>query len=106
MNNMPHYGDYTQVYGGNLIPQEAFGQMVARAQDALAAMKRQYRVTGTQQQEIMALCAMAEALYGAKDITSATMGSVSVHYGNRPTQLKALYQAARRYLDTYRGVGI
>ena len=105
MNNMPHYGDYTQVYGGNLIPEAAFDQMVARAQDALAAMKRQYRVTGTQQQETMALCAMAEAVYSAKGITSATMGSVSVHYDNPSTQTKALYQAARRYLDVYRGVG-
>lgn len=100
---MPHYGFYTEVYGGDRIPEAAFHGAVCRAYDALAAMKRRYTVTGTQEEENMALCAMAEAVYAARGVESASVGSVSVRYGDAPKN--AVYQAACRYLHIYRGVG-
>ena len=100
---MPHYGFYTDVFGGELIPETAFHSAVCRAEDALAAMKRSYTVTGNSQQEDMALCAMAEVCYRARGVESASVGSVSVRYADAPKN--ALYQAASRYLRIYRGVG-
>lgn len=101
---MPHFGFYTEVYGGELIPEAAFSQAVCRAADALASMKRRYKVTGSEEAENMALCAMAEAVYQTRGVESATVGSVSVRYGDAPKT--TVYEAACRYLDIYRGVGV
>ena len=70
--------------------------------------------------EAMAVCAMADALAyfmaaqnGMGAVASATIGSVSVSYGNAANaadlsprgQAKELYRCASMYLEFYRGVG-
>lgn len=70
--------------------------------------------------EAMAVCAMADALAyftaaqnGMGAVASASIGSVSVSYGNAASSLdlsprgqaKELYRSASLYLDFYRGVG-
>ncbi len=70
--------------------------------------------------EAMAVCAMADVLAyyvaaqnGAGAVTSASIGSVSVSYGNAANSIdlspkglaKELYRSASLYLDFYRGVG-
>ena len=70
--------------------------------------------------EAMAVCAMADALAyftaaqnGTGVVTSASIGSVSVSYGNAANavdlspkgQAKELYRCASLYLEFYRGVG-
>lgn len=70
--------------------------------------------------EAMAVCAMADALAyffaaqnGMGAVASASIGSVSVSYGNAvnsvdlspKAQGRELYRCARQYLDIYRGVG-
>ena len=102
---MVDYDFYVSSYLGSAIPETAFSGMVARAQQALQRFKRIYQVVPCgDTSEKMALCAMAEAVYTARGVTAATMGSVSVRYGTGKTPEKALYQAACRYLDVYRGV--
>ena len=68
----------------------------------------------------MAVCAMADALAyftaaqnGMGAVASASIGSVSVSYGNTANavdisskgQVKELHRCASQYLDIYRGVG-
>lgn len=70
--------------------------------------------------EAMAVCAMADVLAyhvaaqnGMGAVASASIGSVSVSYGNAANavdlspkgQAKELYRSASMYLDFYRGVG-
>ena len=70
--------------------------------------------------EAMAVCAMADAFAyfvaaqnGMGAVASASIGSVSVSYGNAASsvdlsprgQAKELYRCASQYLDFYRGVG-
>lgn len=70
--------------------------------------------------EAMAVCAMADALAyftaaqnGMGAVASASIGSVSVSYGNAANaadlspkgQAKELYRCASLYLEFYRGVG-
>ena len=61
----------------------------------------------------MAVCAMAEALYSLDDgggaVRSASIGSVSVQYGDREDvssrgQERMMLQILRRYAHVYRGV--
>lgn len=106
MNKMPGFGFYTDCFGGVRVPESAFYGCVLRARDALAQLKRIYRVTGDETGENMALCAMAEAVYAARldpGIASATVGSMSVKYDNQNGE--SLLKIAGRYLEIYRGVG-
>ena len=51
------YDFYVNSYLGSTIPEQAFGEMAARAADALARMRRHYRViAGDAVSEKMALC--------------------------------------------------
>lgn len=107
---MVHYGFYTDQYLGTLIPENAFAGCIARAGDALAYFRQVYQVKSTGEvSENMALCAMAEAVYTASrhhgEITAATVGNVSVKYGQSPSLKTALLQKAAIYLDIRRGVG-
>ena len=75
---------------------------MTRAAQILADYKRRYRVVGDTEP---ALCAMAEALHncaGRNGVAAATVGGVSVRYEKQPQKL--LLDAARIYLDIYRGV--
>ena len=93
---------------GSAIPEQAFSGVAAQAQRYLEKLKRTYRVDACgQDTENMALCAMAETLWAEKDrhISSANVGSVSVHYDRDKDGLgRKLYQKASIYLDIYRGV--
>lgn len=121
---MVDYDFYRNVYLGDTIDQANWPQYRARALDQLAHYRRVYTVTVPDNMpdgEERAVCAMAEAMYGfdllangeAGPIQSASVGSVSVSYGNAAQavdlspkgQAKELYRRASLYLDIYRGVG-
>jgi len=120
---MPGYDFYRNVYHGSAVSDAEWAAYSARAVDQLARYKRVYTVTAPgPDSEAMALCAMAEALYGfdllangeGGPIQSASIGSVSVSYGGLAGQSldlsprgreKELYRCASRYLDIYRGAG-
>ena len=112
---MVDYDFYVSSYLGSYIPQKAFSSCAARAQEALGRFKCTYQVVSSgPEAEKMAICAMAEALYKAKQhrsgVSSASMGSVSVRYEDSRSANKALwrelYEQASIYLDFYRGVGM
>lgn len=112
---MVDYEFYVNSYLGSSIPPKSFAACAARAQDALGRFKGIYRVASSgPEAEKLALCAMAEAIYGAKQhrggISAATVGSVSVRYEDSRSANKALwqelYEQASIYLDFYRGVGV
>lgn len=108
---MIDYDFYVNSYLGSAIPEKSFSGVAARAADALAALRRRYRVVGGDGvSEKMALCAMAETLYsysGRKaGVTSATVGGVSVRYEGESCLQKELLQQARIYLDLYRGATV
>lgn len=117
---MLEYAFYTDKYMGDTIPEADFPRLIKRAGEQLARYKRIYTVTEPEEgAENMALCAMAEALHGFEVIAngegglqSASIGSVSVSYGNTGTavdispkgQARELYRCACLHLDIYRGV--
>ena len=104
---MTTYDFYENTYLGNKIEETAFSQAVARAEDYVAMLERQYRVKpALAESRDMAVCAVAEVLAeagGPVEITAASVGSVSVHYmqKNLATQIR---QAVAPYLRIYRGV--
>ena len=103
---MVDFGFYTDTYLGAKIPEKHFSESMARAKEALAAFRRRYTVTGGEMEEKLALCAMAEAVFDATrrgGAVSATVGSVSVRYGENQLW-RELYEQCRIYLDFYRGV--
>lgn len=114
---MPDYSFYEKQYFGNSIPSDVFPRLVKRAGDQLARYKRLYSVTGDEDAEKMAICAMADALYYYETaangglVTSSSIGSVSssvaapaVDLGEK-AQSRELYRCASIYLEIYRGVG-
>lgn len=115
---MVTYDFYRGIYLGSSITEQEWPALSARAQDQLDRYKRIYTVVAPEDSsEAMAVCAIAEvvasivaAQNGAGAVTSASIGSVSVSYGGVSTldlspkgQARELYDAARRYLDIYRG---
>lgn len=115
---MISYLFYTDTYRGCSISKEEWPVFEARAANQLAQYKRTYTVTAPgEDSEALAVCAMADvvaaiaaAQSGAGAVTSASIGSVSVSYGNAAAvdlsqkgQSRELYAAARQYLDIYRG---
>ncbi len=108
---MVSYDFYANIYLGSAIPEPSFPGMARRAQEVLERFKRIYRVESTgEEAENMALCAMAETLYGARKradgVRGATVGNVTVHYetGSHRALMSQLYEQASIYLDIYRGV--
>ena len=115
---MVSYDFYQNKYLGSSITEQEWPALSARAQEQLNRYKRIYTVIAPEENaETMAICAMAEvvasistAQSGAGAVTSASIGSVSVRYGGVSTldlspkgQARELYDAARIYLDIYRG---
>ena len=115
---MVTYDFYRDTYLGSSITEQEWPAFAARAQDQLNRYKRIYTVVAPgESSEAMAVCAIAEVIAsistaqsGAGAVTSASIGSVSVSYGGVSTldlspkgQARELYDAARRYLDIYRG---
>lgn len=122
---MVDYQFYVNYFRGGSISQEEFSAYAHSAADRLAYYKRIYTVAapsvpeGAPDPESMAICAMAEALHSFEliangeggPVQSASIGSVSISYGNSATvdispkaQAKELYRCASLYLDIYRGV--
>ena len=111
---MADFAYYTDAYLGTAIPEKAFPGMARRAEEALQRLQRVYQVkVPGEDSRKMAICAMAEACYAASKrrsgVTSASVGEVSVHYGNSESSDKALqrqlYEKASVYLEFFRGVG-
>lgn len=119
---MVDYDFYISTYRGSSISNANWPTFCSRAEEQLARYKRIYTVTPPEEtseetSEAMAVCAMAEVMAaisaaqsGAGAVTSASIGSVSVSYGNSTAidlspkgQARELYGAACRYLDIYRG---
>lgn len=115
---MVPYDFYQNNYLGSSITDQEWPALSVRAQEQLNRYKRIYTVIAPDENaEAMAVCAMAEVIAsisaaqsGAGAVTSASIGSVSVSYGGVSTldlspkgQARELYDAARRYLDIYRG---
>jgi len=108
---MADYAFYVNSYLGSAIPEPEFPGWAAKAAAELARMERVYWVEGGQEARAMAVCAMAERLRAwAREkggVAYQSVGGVSVRYAreeNRARQLqRELYQAARTYLDIYRG---
>lgn len=115
---MVDYNFYKSTYMGSSITEQEWPAFCARAEEQLARYKRIYTVTPPEEtSEAMAVCAMAEvvaAIFAAQNgfgaVASASIGSVSVSYGNAASmdlslkgQSRELYSAACRYLDIYRG---
>lgn len=116
---MIDYEFYYSSFMGETIPAKDWNAYEALASAQMKRYKRIYRVTEPEENaEAMAICAMAEALYGfdliangeGGPVNSASIGSVSVSYANSSMvdisprgQSKALYKAASLYVDIYRG---
>lgn len=117
---MVSYGFYKGDYLGSSIPEESWPALAARAQTQLNKYKHKYSVVAPEKtSEAMAVCAMADAMYyyvmaqnGQGAVASASIGSVSVSYGNAANtvdispkaQEKEFYRCASTYLEIYRGV--
>ena len=110
-----------QQYAGNAVTQEEWHQLAVRAQNQLDKYKRLYTVTPPDENaEAMAICTMVDALAyfiaaqnGTGAVSSASIGSVSVSYGNAGSNIdispkaqeRELYRCACQYLQISRGVG-
>ena len=104
---------YQNTYFGTAIPESAFSAVAARAEAALSKMKRIYRVVSPgEQSEKLALCAMADTIYGYTDrkggLKQVKMGEMSLSYGDvsERSLSRALVAKASVYLDLYRGVNM
>lgn len=105
---MIDYDFYVNTYLGTAIPESAFRGAAARAAEALQKIRRRYQVVSSgEMSEKLALCAMAETVYGycsrKNSVSSATVGGVSVRYEKADALSKQLLDKARIYLDIYRG---
>lgn len=115
---------YFNKYGGRTIHRlEEWHIYARRAREQLDRYKRIYTVTAPDEKsEDMAVCAMADAMYGfdliangeGGPVQSASIGSVSVSYGSSASgavdispkgRARELYRCACLYLDICRGVG-
>ncbi len=117
---MVDYGFYRGQYAGSAVTPEEWQQLASRAQSQLDKYKRQYSVVAPDKDsEAMAVCAMVDAMAyfvaaqnGTGAVASASIGSVSVSYGDAGSavdvspkaQERELYRCASLYLDIYRGV--
>lgn len=117
---MVTYDFYMNTYLGSSASESDWPVLAARAQDKLNQYKRNYTVTPPEEtSEAMAVCAMVDALAyfvaaqnGTGAPVSASIGSVSVSYGNAgnavdvspKAQERELYRCACQYLQINRGV--
>ena len=118
---MIEFSFYTGTFQGCSILEYEWPTFEARAAEQLARYKRIYTVTAPEEQaEALAVCAIADALayfVAAQNgtggtVTGASVGSVSVSYGNQNAmdlsprgQERELLRCAKQYLEIYRGVG-
>ena len=121
---MVNYQFYVDEYHGGAISEMEWPAAEREASAKLEQYKRNYSVSApNENSENMAVCAMAEVLVSQARadnvqpsgvVSSASIGSVSVSYKTPSESEKAavrkhreheVYNAARLYLDIYRGVG-
>ena len=106
---MVNFDFYENTYLGSAIGEKAFPYLAARAEEELKVFERIYRVDSPgPDSRAMAVCAMAEVLHRWADrrgIRTASVGGVSVSYGDTASLSGELYRAASVYLTFYRGVG-
>lgn len=117
---MVAYSFYRDTYGGVSLSQQEWELFGRRAYEQLERYKRCFTVTPSDTGEAMAICAMADTLayFSAAQngsggaISSAAIGSVSVHYDSAGSvdispdaRERELLRCATLYLDIYRGVG-
>lgn len=107
------YEYYRDAYLGEMIPREEWGFYAMRACEQLAQYERTYRVSGTDEEKKLAVCAMAEALCRFDDeereTTRAAVGSVSGSFaaGHRrdgKERRRELLRCAGVYLEICRAV--
>ncbi len=110
---------YQTVYQGGAIPTEAEWRDLSREAEAqLRRYERIYTVEGDDNAKSMAICAMADSLYGFQiaqsgggAVASTSVGSVSTSYKvaevdtSAKAQSQELYRRASLYLDIRRGCG-
>ena len=108
---MADYEFYQGQYYGSAISQEDWPAARREAEAVLSRYERIYTVTGDDFSRDMAVCALADTLCyyaDAQTLSSASIGSVSETRASvdlsPQAQSKALYAAASRYLEIYRGV--
>ena len=107
------YDFYKTSYHGSSISESEWPCFEARAAEQLAYYKRIYTVVAPEDtSEAMSVCAIADAyaaIAAAQTVSSASIGSVSVSYNQSSIDLsprgqsRELYNAAKRYLQIYRG---
>lgn len=108
---MTTYDFYRGRYMGDSIPESDFLRLSIRAEAQLERYKRIYTVTGSEDAEEHAICAMADALYyfetAENSTQSVSVGSVSCSKQqvdvSPKAQARELYRCASLYLDIYRG---
>lgn len=104
---MTTYEFYKTLYLGNQLEEEEFPQAIARAEAYVAFLERQYRATAAVENgRDMALCAVADMisrLQKQENVSSATVGNVSVRYF-APDLAASLRRAVEPYLQLHRGV--
>ena len=107
------YQFYVDTYHGGAISETEWPTAEREARATIERYQRIYTVSETGENALqMAVCAVAEVLmtYAPTNsgVASASIGSVSVSYGSSAESKKAqgrdCYNAARNYLDIYRGV--
>jgi len=126
---MPDFTFYTDTYFGNIINEDDFPRLAARAGEFLSFLEREYSVNGDDVAKNKAICALAEAIQATEKASSASLaatagegavssesiGSVSVSYQKGTASDAGLdlsvtatrrryYDIARQYLTIYRGV--
>ncbi len=115
------YEFYVNQYGGQAIDESQWPALASRARELLEQYKRDFTVTGTPEQEMLAVCALADLMLyfsnarsGQGGLRYASVGSVSVSGKGIYSQVdispqsenRELYRCASRYLKIYRGCGI
>lgn len=107
------YAFYTGTYKGDSIPQAEFPRLAARAETTLDKFKRIYTVTENTDNEKLAMCAMADALFYFEAIATSGSSSVGSVSSSNPSnglsdttkeQSAELLRCAELYLEVYRGV--
>ena len=122
---MVTYTFYGRTFGGSSILQQDWVYYEGRAESKLKQYERDYTVTVPEGEDPVeararAICALADVMASfdaigsgaAGPVASIKTGEVSVSYAlgsgaidlSEKGQARALYEAARQYLDIYRGV--
>ena len=109
------YNFYIENYHGNLIAEEDWERLSARAEERITRYENIYQVTyfDTTDGRSMAICALAETVQaldtvqGNGAVSSVSVGSVSTSYANAGGSGTSLNRSAlatlRTYADIYRG---